>query len=130
MASSNFACFDVEKFLRSVVCQDAEGLAQFFAPDAVIYWRNTNEEFTAEEYVVANCNYPGDWNGVLERVENMDSGVMAVAKVWGGGSVSRVVSFITLANGKIACLEEYWGDVCEVPEWRRKMKIGKPIEEE
>jgi hypothetical protein len=130
MTSSNPTCFDAEKFLRSVICQNTEELTRFFTPNAVIYWRNTNEEFTAEEYIIANCNYPGDWNGVLERVESMDSGVIVVAKVWDGNSAFRAVSFITLADGKISCLDEYWGDVCDVPEWRRKMKIGKPIESE
>jgi hypothetical protein len=118
--------FNTEAFLQNVVSQSAEELTRFFAPGAVVYWRNTDEKFTAEEYVLVNCKYPGDWNGVLERVENIDDGVVTIAKIWSSGGAFRVVSFITLADGKITCLDEYWGDIAEAPEWRREMKIGKP----
>ena len=39
----------------------------------------------------------------------------------------HVVSFIRLENGLIKELTEYWSDDGEAPEWRKEMKIGKPI---
>ena len=39
----------------------------------------------------------------------------------------HVVSFVRLRDGRIAELDEYWADDTELPEWRRRMKIGRPI---
>ena len=47
--------------------QDGEQMARFFTEDAVILWPNTNERFTASEYIRANCAYPGQWQGQVER---------------------------------------------------------------
>ena len=29
----------------------------------------TNEHFTIDEYIIANCEYPGEWDGIVERIE-------------------------------------------------------------
>ncbi|MCL2343672.1 MAG: nuclear transport factor 2 family protein [Firmicutes bacterium] len=120
--------FSVKEFLRGVTRQDAEALRAYFAADAAVYWHNSNECFTAEEYIRANCAYPGTWDGAVERVENAGERMIVVAKVWDKKSAYRVVSFLALEGGKIRRLDEYWGDVGEVPEWRREMGIGKTIE--
>ncbi|EIK81944.1 hypothetical protein CGSMWGv1400E_01445 [Gardnerella vaginalis 1400E] len=38
---------------------------------AVIRWHCTNEKFSAQEYIDVNCNYPGDWDGAIERIEEI-----------------------------------------------------------
>ena len=120
--------FDPKEFLRSVTRQDAEELRTYFAPDAAVFWHNTNERFTAEEYIRANCAYPGSWEAAVERVEAAGPRIIVVARVWDGATVCRVVSFIELAGGQIRRLDEYWGDVGEAPAWRRAMGIGRAIE--
>lgn len=37
--------------------------------------------------------------------------------------------FFRMAGGKIAELDEYWGDDGAAPEWRRSMEIGVSIGE-
>ena len=39
----------------------------------------------------------------------------------------HTVSFLRLKEGRIAEMDEYWADDGEAPEWRRKMRIGKPV---
>jgi len=121
--------FDPKAFLRDIVRQDADALRGYFLPDAIVCWHNTNERFTAGEYIRANCEYPGDWDGEVERVEVACSGavLVVVARVWDDAVAARVTSFIQLANGMIERLDEYWGDVGEPPGWRKAMGIGKAV---
>ena len=58
----------VQAFFSAVLAQEPEALRACFSPDAVIDWPCTDERFTVEEYVRANCEYPGDWTGEIERV--------------------------------------------------------------
>jgi hypothetical protein len=59
--------------------------------------------------------------------ETQNGEVVCVSKIWNEEIVCRCVSFIKLIDDKISRLDEYWGDVTEVPEWRRKMNIGETI---
>jgi hypothetical protein len=124
--------FDFHAFFKAVIRQDAAKLRTYFEPDAHIFWSNTNEEFTVEEYVRANCEYPGQWEGQVERVDEIkgyDQQIVFVAKVWNvEGYAARVVSFIQFGDTEdelIAMLDENWSDIGEPPEWRKAMGIGK-----
>jgi len=120
--------FDASAFVEAVGTQNAVALRSFFADNAVINWHDSNESFTPDEYVRANCEYPGDWRGTLERVEAIGNGMVIVAKVQDNeGFAVCVVSFATLVDGKIIKLDEYYSDCGEPPQWRRDMKIGRPI---
>jgi hypothetical protein len=123
--------FDVYRFFDAVIKQDAEMLRSFFEPDAIVIWSNTNEQFTVDEYIRANCEYPGKWTGRLENIDEIDDSnkkMVFVAKVWNTeGIASRVVSFVTFGdteNELIQYLDEYWCDISEPPEWRKIMNIG------
>ena len=130
---------DIYAFFDAVVKQDAVRLRSFFEPDATIVWVNTNEVFTVDEYIRANCEYPGDWRGRIEDVQcylcfHDYNRITVVAKVWDGkNNASRVVSFIELGNTEnelIQSMVEYWGDVGEPPEWRQKLAIGRRYRDE
>lgn len=41
---------------------------------AAIRCHCTNEKFSAQKYIDINCNYPGDWNGAIERIEECEKG--------------------------------------------------------
>lgn len=62
---------DIDRFFKTVLLQNAEELRKFFQKNAVIKWHCTNEVFTLDEYIKANCEYPGNWNGEIERIEKM-----------------------------------------------------------
>lgn len=121
---------DVSAFWHNVLTKNREALPSYFCEDAVIRWWCSNEQFTVSEYIKANCGYPGEWDGKMERIErNGDSVILAGRVFLSDQSASfHVVSFIKLRNDKICELDEYWADDGEAPAWRKDMKIGKPIQ--
>ena len=44
---------EITAYFRDVVKQDAQKLKNYFAKDAKVLWHNTNECFTAEEFIRA-----------------------------------------------------------------------------
>lgn len=120
---------DVYAFQRAVLEQRGEDMAEYFTADATVDWHCTNEHFTAEEYIRANCEYPGDWDGEVERVCPITDGVVTVTHVYPKDrSMSfHVTGFFTLRDDKIAHMDEYWADDGPAPQWRQGMVIGKPI---
>ena len=62
---------DVKKFWDAVLRQDADKIRHYFKQTSYINWHCTNEHFTVEEFIQANCEYPGQWDGVVERIEDI-----------------------------------------------------------
>lgn len=119
----------VQDFWRDVTNQDADKLKLYFTQDAIINWHNTNESFDVDEYIIANCEYPGDWQGEVERIEEIGDLVISINRSWftDESAAFRATSFFKFNNGKIELLDEYWGDEAAVPRWREAKKIGRPI---
>ncbi len=120
---------NIQDFWDAVLRQDAERMRAYFWDNAYVNWHCTNERFTVEEYIRANCEYPGDWDGVIERTETIgDLTVTAVNVYAKDRSVSfHVVSFLKIEEDRIRFLDEYWGDDGAPPRWRQEMNIGVPI---
>ena len=57
---------DVRHFLKSVLAQDERIIRNYFHEDAYINWHCTNEHFNVDEFIIANCEYPGDWDGPVD----------------------------------------------------------------
>ena len=89
----------------------------------------TNEHFTVEEFIKANCEYPGEWDGEVERIENAGDLIITATHVYPKDkSISfHVISFIRTKQDKIISIDEYWSDDGDAPQWRQKMHIGSPI---
>ena len=120
---------DVRKFWEAVLQQDAGAMRPYFREDAGVNWHNTNEQFTVEEFIRANCEYPGRWDGEVERVVVQGGLVITATHVWaaGGGPSFHVVSFIQTEGERIVSVDEYWGDDGAPPQWRREKQIGRAI---
>ncbi len=120
----------IEEFWKAVLKQDAEGIRRFFWEDAFVNWHCTNERFTAEEFIRANCAYPGEWDGEIKRVEKAGEVIVAVVRVFPKDCSAsfHVVSFMRMEGEKIAALDEYWADDGPPPKWRQEMGIGRPIQ--
>lgn len=67
------ARMDIKKFWNAVLHQDANAIRTYFHSNAWINWHNTNEHFTVEEFIQANCEYPGEWDGKVERIIATDT---------------------------------------------------------
>nr|WP_307991595.1 nuclear transport factor 2 family protein [uncultured Niameybacter sp.] len=119
----------VQEFFKDVIKQDAYRLKSYFTIDARINWHNTNESFNVDEYIIANCEYPGEWCGEIERIEQIETLVISVARVWlqDMSASFHVTSFFEFKDDKIQQLNEYWGDDGLAPKWRQDKQIGSPI---
>lgn len=119
----------IQKFWKSVLDQDESAIRPYFHPDASVNWHCTNEHFNLDEYIVANCEYPGRWDGVVERVETVDNLIITVTRIYPKDrSMSfHVTSFIQTVDGKITAMDEYYADDGTAPQWRLDKRIGTPI---
>lgn len=122
---------NIRAFWDTILRQDAAAIREFFHPNAWVNWNNTNEHFTLEEFIRANCEYPGQWDGEVEQVITTDTHVVTATHVYNkDGSMScHVASFIRVVDGKIASMDEYWGDDGPAPQWRQEKHIGSNIRE-
>ena len=120
---------DIYGFWRDVLGQDAERIRGYFREDAYVNWHCTNEHFSVQEYLIANCEYPGEWDGEVGRVEEIDDLTIAVTHVYPKDrSLSfHVTSFFQIPDGRIQSLDEYWADDGTAPDWRLEKKIGTKI---
>ena len=120
---------DIHKFWEVVLHQDADAIREYFYPDAYVNWHNTNEHFTVEEFIRANCEYPGEWDGAVEQIIMSDTHIVTAAHVFSkDGSIScHATSFIRVVDGKITAVDEYWGDDSPAPQWRNNKHIGTEI---
>lgn len=121
--------FDIRAFFHAVLVQDAQALRAFFHEDAWVEWPCTGEHFTLEEYIRANCEYPGDWDGEIERTIVSDDALIIAARVYpkDRSASFHAASFLQVKNGRIASMTEYWADDGPAPQWRQEMRIGRPI---
>ena len=119
----------VKEFWTSIVEQNPNDIRSYFKETAIIRWHNNNEEFTLEEFIRANCEYPGNWDCEVERIEEIGDLIITVTRIFSTNSSVSVhaTSFLRMEDGKIASMDEYWGDDGKVPKWRLDMKIGKNI---
>ena len=119
----------IEEFWDAVMRQDANAIRGYFHPDAWVNWHNTNEHFTVEEFIRVNCEYPGEWSGEVERFITTDTHIITAAHVFSKDKELsfHAASFIHIVDGKIASIDEYWGDDGAAPQWRLEKHIGKKI---
>ena len=120
---------DIEKYWKATLEQNEKEMKTFFHKDAVIRWHNTNEQFSVDEYILANCKYPGNWKGNIDRIEVVGDLIITVTKVLSSDEKISLhaISFIKVINNKITSIDEYWSEDGEPPKWRESMNIGKSI---
>lgn len=117
----------VTQYWNHVAAQDEEELRKYFHEDACVRWHGTNEQFNVEEFLRANCDYPGSWHGKVERIEHYGNIIITVTHVWSKGSSFHATSFFEMRDNKIKVLDEYWSEDGTAPQWRIDKHIGQPI---
>lgn len=120
---------DIYQFFKAVLSQNEEEIRTYFHDEAYINWHCTNEHFNVDEFIIANCEYPGNWDGMVERVERINDLIITVTRVYPTNqSLSfHVTSFIQMQDDKIIAMDEYWADDGIAPQWRLNKHIGKAI---
>ena len=122
-------CMNIREFFLAVILQDKNALRSYFHADAIIRWHCSNEMFTVDEYIRANCEYPGNWDGEIERAERFGDQLILAARIFptDNSASYHVVSVIRLQDDRIIQMDEYWADDAPPPDWRKQMKIGRKI---
>ena len=103
---------EIQEFWKAVLDQNEQEIRKYFHEDAYINWHCTNEHFTVDEFIIANCEYPVNWTGKIERIEKADGLLITVTHVYPIEKTSsfHVTSFIKIRDNKIASVDEYWAD--------------------
>ncbi len=120
---------NIQQFWSDILAQRAGEIRKYFHADAYVNWHCSNEHFTLEEFIRANCEYPGDWAGKIEKNIIADNMIITSIQVYPKDCSAsfHVTSFIELKDDKIVAMDEYWADDSEAPKWRKEMGIGVPI---
>lgn len=123
---------NIQNYWKDVLEQNEQALKAYFHKDAYVNWHCSNEHFTVDEFIRANCEYPGAWDGEIERIEQINDVIITVTRVFTkDNSMSfHVTSFIKLVDDKIIAVDEYWGDDTAAPQWRQDKHIGTKIKYE
>lgn len=120
---------DIQAYWEATLKQEADKMRPFFHTEAHIYWHNTDECFSVDEFLRANCEYPGKWDGEIERIEKNGDIITTVTHVYSIDEKTsfHAISFIQIRDDRIASIDEYWGEDGHAPQWRMDKHIGTSI---
>lgn len=120
---------NIQQYWKAVLSQNKNQLRTFFHPHAVIRWHCTNECFSVENFLTANCEYPEKWDGTFQELHQTGNLIVCALNVYSTtASLSfYVTSFIRLKDEKIISVDEYWSDNSPAPQWRQAKNLSTPI---
>ena len=114
----------VRAYWELMHARDWAGLRSVLAPDVVVEWTASNEQFVGPDDVIGvNKEYPDGWSiRVRNIVAEGDTVASDVEVPMEGVGVFRVAAFATVRDGLIVSSTEYWIGVGaeEPPAWRGK----------
>lgn len=84
----------IQNYWKAVLAQDEEAMRRYLHPDALIRWHNTKEQFTREEFIRVNCEYPGKWSGKILHFFPIDNGCLTIVQVIGTDASFHVTSIL------------------------------------
>ena len=70
----------IQAFWQDITTQNSLAWSSYFCDNAAICWHCTNEKFTEDEYIRANCDYR-ERQGEKEGAEQFDSKIIIAGKV-------------------------------------------------
>ena len=73
---------NIQQFWSDVLAQRADEIREYFHADAYVNWHCSNEHFTVEEFIRANCEYPGDWDGEVEKIVTTGDMIITATRVY------------------------------------------------
>lgn len=114
---------DIQKYWAAIAEQDETEILSYFDEKAEVYWPNTGERFSPSQFAHINAVYPGDWHCDVKKVLQIGELWISVVHIYNKNASLYAVSFITLVDGKILRLEEYFADDSEIPDWRKNLSL-------
>ena len=108
----------VREYWRLMASNDFHAVGAVLAPDFVLEWPLSKERIRgAEHFARMNEEYPayGRWTFTMHRLVSGDSEAVSDVTVTDGTQLARVLSFFTVAGGKITRLVEFWPEPYAAP---------------
>ena len=106
------------EFWRLMATNDFHSVAAVLAPEFVVEWPQSNERIRgAERFARMNSEYPahGRWQFTIHRIVSSESEAVSDVSVTDGVQNARVISFFTVAQGKVTRLVEFWPEPYPAP---------------
>ena len=106
--------FDERKYLET---------RDLFHDECKVIMESSREVFkNIDLYLQMNCDYPGNWRTVLEKVEILDEGAVSLVHVFSSEEEGEfyATTFYEFKDELIYEMKEYWATVEPQPEWRKK----------
>lgn len=113
----------VKQFWEAFDTSDFDLAGSYMNENVIVIWPNTNEVFRGRDnFFLAQKNYPGIWRINLERLVSKADLIISVVRVKSEDNLQEfyATSFFEFKEGLIEKITEYWGDISEPPEWRKK----------
>lgn len=106
------------EFWRLMATNDFFSVSAVLADDFVAEWPQSRERIRgAEHYARINADYPanGPWRFEVHRVVGGEAEAVTDVTFTDGVQTARVISFFTVANGRITRMVEYFPDPYDPP---------------
>ena len=114
----------VREFWRLMSSNDFQSVGAVLADDYVLDWPQSNERIRGRErFARMNMEYPanGPWVFTIHRLVGGEEEAVSDVGVTDGAQNARVISFFTVADGKITRQVEFWPEPYEAPANRRHL---------
>jgi ketosteroid isomerase-like protein len=108
----------VQEFWRLMRTNEFRAVAAVLSTGFVLEWPLSKERICgAERFAQMNAEYPahGPWSFTINRLVGGESEAVSDVTVTDGVQTARVISFFTVAQGKIVRLVEFWPEAYEPP---------------
>jgi hypothetical protein len=119
----------VREFWRLMGTNEFRSVAPILAQQFVLEWPQTNERIRgAEHFARMNEEYPahGPWRFTINRLVGSESEAVSDVTVTDGVRTDRVVTFFTVADGKVTHIVEFWPEPTVPP--TNRAHLTEPIE--
>ncbi len=119
----------VERFWELMVTNNFQAVGNILADDYLLEWPQSNERIRGREnFARINEEYPshGRWQFLINRTVAGNDEVVTDVSVTDGVQSARVISFFTVADGRITKQVEFWPENYKAPENRKH--LVEPIE--
>lgn len=111
----------VTRFWELMNTNDFASVGAVLADDYTLEWPQSNERIRGRvNFARMNAEYPahGRWTFDLNRIVAAENEVVTEVSVTDGVQATRVVSFFTIVDGRIARQVEFWADPFPAPATR------------
>ena len=114
----------MKKFWDLMATNDFESVGSVLSDDFVLEWPQSGERIRGRDnFVAMNAEYPayGKWTFTVHRIVGNDVEAVSDVSLTDGTQHARVISFVTVTDGKISKTMEFWPDDFPAPDNRKHL---------